>query len=255
MSNQPHSRAPIVLIHGLRVSGATMHRIAAAIDDREVICPDMPGHGTRRDEIFTLESAVAAVADTIEQLGRPALVAGMSMGGYVAMATAAAHPDSVAELVVLCATAQPTPTSVAPFRIFGTISGLLPAQAAQLSRWLTRVVVGQRVSADMEAGGLALHSIGDVVDELSAFDALDALARYAGRTLFVNGAWDQFRINERRFVRTAAHGELIVIPRATHLFPLIQPQLAAQLITEFADRDRNLPAHPNRPERLTPHAL
>lgn len=227
---------PIVLVHGLRVSGATMRRIAAAIPDRDVVCPDMPGHGTRADETFTLDGAVSAVEAAVARLGRPAVLAGMSMGGYVAMATAASNPTGVAGLAVLCATAQPSPLLAAPFQVFGAVTGLLPAQASQISRWLTRVAVGREVSDAMEAGGLALHSIRDVVAELSRFDALDAASRYRGPALFVNGAWDQFRVNERRFVSATPRGRLVVVPRAMHLFPLIQPTLTAGLLDDFATR-------------------
>ena len=230
------SRTPLVLVHGLRVSGQTFRRVAAAVPDREVACPDMPGHGSRADEVFTIDGAVAAVTDAIDSVGGTAVVVGMSMGGYVAMATAAAQPDRVAGLGVLCATAQPSRLLAAPFRLFGAATSVLPAEAAQISRVLTRVAVGRDVSDDMEAGGLALHSIRDVVGEVLDFDALAAVGAYPGPSLFVNGAWDQFRLHERRFVEAAEDGTLIVVPRAMHLFPLIQPEFTARLIDEFAER-------------------
>ncbi|KNA92773.1 MULTISPECIES: alpha/beta fold hydrolase [Gordonia] len=229
------ARTPIVLVHGLRVSGQTFRRVAGSLADREVVCPDMPGHGSRADETFTLDGAVVAVSDAIDSVGGSALVVGMSMGGYVAMATAARHPDRVAGLGVLCATAQPSGLLAAPFRLFGAATSVLPSEAAQVSRVLTRIAVGREVSDDMEAGGLALHSIRDVVDAVLHFDALAALAAYPGPTLFANGAWDQFRLHEKRFVETAADGHLVVVPRAMHLFPLIQPEFTAGLIDDFAD--------------------
>lgn len=234
MSTEP--RTPLILVHGLRVSGQTFRRVAAAVSDRDVICPDMPGHGSRTDETFTMHGAVSTVTDTIDSVGGTAVVVGMSMGGYVAMATAAAQPDRVAGLGVLCATAQPSRLLAAPFRLFGAATSVLPAEAAQVSRVLTRVVVGREVSDDMEAGGLALHSIRDVVGEVLDFDALGAVAAYAGPSLFVNGAWDQFRLHEKRFLDAAHDGTLVVVPRAMHLFPLIQPEFTARLIDEFAER-------------------
>ena len=74
-----------------------------------------------------------------------------------------------------------------------------------------------------------------VVDAVLHFDALAAVAAYPGPTLFANGAWDQFRLHEKRFVETAADGRLVVVPRAMHLFPLIQPEFTAGLIDDFAD--------------------
>ncbi|MYR06412.1 alpha/beta fold hydrolase [Gordonia sp. SID5947] len=233
---------PVVLVHGLRVSGAALHRIAAGITDRPVRTPDLPGHGTRSNETFTIDAAVTAVVNTVHDVGAPAVVAGMSLGGYVSMAVAGRHPEAVAGLAAMCATTQPSRLFAAPFRAFGAATGFLPRQAAVISKGLTRVAVGTRVAEDMEAGGLALHSIRDVVDELSRFDALAEVARYPGPIEFINGGWDQFRLHEQRFASVSPHAQLQVIPRAAHLFPLIQPNRTASLIGDFARRcDQNRP--------------
>ncbi|MFI0904400.1 alpha/beta fold hydrolase [Streptomyces sioyaensis] len=42
---------------------------------------DLPGHGSRRGEPFTIAGAVAAVADAIDELGGRALLVGLSLGG------------------------------------------------------------------------------------------------------------------------------------------------------------------------------
>ncbi|MBA4022310.1 MAG: alpha/beta hydrolase [Gordonia sp.] len=226
---------PVVLVHGIRVSGASLHRIAAAIPGRRVVYPDLPGHGERRDETFTLAGAVDTIEDAIDVLGRPAVVAGMSMGGYVSMAVAGRRPELVAGLVAMCATAQPSRFLATPFRAFGAATAYLPEQAATMSRWLTRAAVGRQVSDDMEVGGLALASIKDVVAEVSRFDALGEVARYPGPIEFINGGWDQFRVNERRFAAVSPRANLTVIPRASHLFPLIQPELTGASIASFAE--------------------
>ena len=229
---------PVVLVHGLRVSGATLHRVAAAVAGpdprRAVATPDLPGHGQRRDETFTMSGAVDAVLAEINGFGRPAVVSGMSMGGYVAMAVAGRHPEAVAALVPMCATAQPSPLLAAPFETFGAVTAFLPRQAAIISQVATRLAVGRQVSADMEIGGLALGSIADVVAEIKRFDALGEVRRYPGRTMFVNGSQDQFRVHEQRFVEAAQHASLTVVPGASHLFPLIQPELAGRLVHDIA---------------------
>ncbi|MCX2962679.1 alpha/beta fold hydrolase [Gordonia aquimaris] len=233
---QEVSPTPVVCVHGLRVSGSALHRIAAGITDRPVATPDLPGHGTRADERFDIDGAVQAVLDAIDSLGRPAVVAGMSLGGYVAMATSGRHPDAVAGLVVMCATAQPSRLLASPFRAFGAATSVLPRQAAAISKALTRMAVGGQVARDMEAGGLALHSIRDVVDALADLDALSEVAQYPGPIEFLNGGWDQFRIHERRFASVSPLAQVHVVPRASHLFPLIQPAETAAMITRFAHR-------------------
>ena len=231
-----HTPTPVVLIHGLRVSGASLHRIAAAIPGRTVVTPDLPGHGARAGETFSIDAAVATILEVIDDLGTPAVVAGMSLGGYVAMATAGRAPEMIAGLVPMCSTAQPNRMLAFPFRMLGAVTAVMPKEAALISRGLTNVALGRRVSRDMEAGGLSLHSIRDVADELSHFDALDALRRYPGPVAFISGGWDQFRIHEKQFAAAATDSELIVLPRAMHLFPLIQPHRTGKLIGEFALR-------------------
>ncbi|NDK89289.1 alpha/beta hydrolase [Gordonia desulfuricans] len=227
---------PVVLIHGLRVSGTSMRRIAAAIDGRAVRTPDLPGHGQRFAEKFSLDDAVQTVLDTADEFGRPVVLAGISLGGYVTMAAAGRHPDRIAGLVVMGSTAQPSRMLAAPFRLFGFLTGMLPGGSAVISKILTRLAVGRQVAEDMEAGGLALHSIADVVDEVARFDALAELSRYRGPTLLANGAWDQFRMHEQRFAALSQDTEVRVIPRATHLYPLIQPEVTGAMIGDFAAR-------------------
>ncbi|MFW0791254.1 alpha/beta fold hydrolase [Gordonia sp. CPCC 205333] len=227
-------RLPVVLVHGLRVSGAALHRIDAAITDRETRCPDLPGHGTRSGEVFTMESAVDAVFDAIDDVGGRAMVAGMSLGGYVAMAAGARDSTAIAGLTVMCATTQPTALLAAPFRVFGAATRYLPKEAAAISKFLTRIAVGRGVSEDMEAGGLSLHSIRDVVNGLATFDALSAIASYAGPTEFLNGAQDPFRLNEHRFLDAAQDARLTVVESGSHLFPLIQPALVGKFIAAEA---------------------
>ena len=211
-----------------------MHRIAAAINGRPVLAPDLPGHGKRAAETFTMPGAVDAISDAIDEVGGRAVVAGISLGGYASMATAAAHPDQVSGLVLMGSTAQPSPLLAAPFRGFGAATSVLPAQAAVISKWVTRLALGEQVASDMEAGGLALHSIADVVDEVARFDALGALRSYPGPVLLANGGRDQFRIHEKTFAALSPRTTLTIIPRASHLYPLIQPEMTGAMIESFA---------------------
>ena len=54
-------RAHVVLVHGLRTSATMWRRQLAALarHDVDAVAIDLPGHGTRMDEPFTLDARCA----------------------------------------------------------------------------------------------------------------------------------------------------------------------------------------------------
>src|SRR5680860_646194 len=94
----PDSPPPILLVHGIRTS-ATMwrHQVARLRGGgRPVLAIDLPGHGARLGEDFTVEGALAAIDDGVTALGGRVMLVGLSLGGYYCVAYAAAHPERVA---------------------------------------------------------------------------------------------------------------------------------------------------------------
>jgi hypothetical protein len=67
--------------------------------------------------------------------------------------------------------------------------------------------------ADFGAGGYAYDAQDDALRSLSVLDLLAALRRIEMPTWFINGQFDQLRINERLFASLVPHAELIVVPR------------------------------------------
>ena len=59
----------------------------------------------------------------------------------------------------------------------------------------------------------------------SVLDLLAALHRIDVPLWFVNGQFDQLRVNEQLFVRVAQHAELIVVPRTTHHVTVMRPRV------------------------------
>eukprot|EP00775_Hariotina_reticulata_P012948 gene12948-13076_t len=103
----PDDGQPVVLVHGALVGRHCLvlearHLAAAGF---RVILPDLPAHGARFKEALSLDSAVATLLEVIkrEVPGRKVVVMGFSMGGYVAAAFAAAHPDLMAGVVIAAA--------------------------------------------------------------------------------------------------------------------------------------------------------
>ncbi|WET79059.1 alpha/beta hydrolase [Amycolatopsis sp. QT-25] len=221
---------PLVFVHGIRLSGAAwseqLHR--ATLPARAV---DLPGHGTRRGERFTLAAAADAV---VEGLDEPALVVGHSLGGFVAIAAAARHPERVAGLVVAGSTHLPGRTLETPFRVAHRLLMRLPDQGERLSRWQFRGVLPPKLAEAVIGGGIATEVIPDVVEALADFDVLAELKTYPGPTWLINGSRDHFRRHEHRFLDACADGRLINVPKAGHYLPMVRGKEFAQLVLDAA---------------------
>jgi pimeloyl-ACP methyl ester carboxylesterase len=118
---------PIVLLHG---TGASLHTwegwTEALARKHRVIRFDLPGFGLTGpspDGIYTVESYVDTVLAVADKLGVQRFVlAGNSLGGYVAWATAVLHPQRVDRLVLVDAAGYPFRSQSIPlaFRIART---------------------------------------------------------------------------------------------------------------------------------------
>ena len=94
----------VLAIHGLTGHGKRWHTLATRhLPDVAVAAPDLIGHGRSSWAApWTIDANVAALAGLLDRAAAgPALVAGHSFGGALALQLAAARPDLVDELVLL----------------------------------------------------------------------------------------------------------------------------------------------------------
>ena len=118
---------PIVLLHG---TGASLHTwdgwTRELARERRVIRFDLPGFGLTGpspDGVYSIQSyvdTVLALADALHV--QRFIVAGNSLGGYVAWATAVLHPERVDRLILVDAAGYPFQSQSVPlaFRIART---------------------------------------------------------------------------------------------------------------------------------------
>ncbi|HEY9287809.1 MAG TPA: alpha/beta hydrolase [Candidatus Dormibacteraeota bacterium] len=105
------SGRPLILLHGGLMSGETFGPVLPALAERhQVIVPDLQGHGRTADIDRPIDMRLMAddIAALIDHLGldRPDLV-GYSLGGGVALHTAAKYPAKVRRLVAAAAHIRP----------------------------------------------------------------------------------------------------------------------------------------------------
>ncbi|WP_040164212.1 alpha/beta fold hydrolase [Microbacterium gorillae] len=226
----------VVLVHGIRTSATMWRSQVEHLQTRGVPVEaiDLPGHGSRLDEDFTLDEAFATIDAAVmraAELGSVLLV-GHSMGGLVCTAYVGGDPAClsrdgiplVSGFIAASCTAFPHGLGLATYRLLAAGFNRLPEHGA----WLTERVLTATLPADTRddfgAGGYAHRTQDAALSSLAALDLAADLPRIEQPLWFVNGQYDQLRLNERLFTRLAPHAELIVIPKATHLVTAMQPR-------------------------------
>lgn len=251
---------PCVLLHAFPLSHAmwraelnTLGKLA------HVITPDLPGFGrsARQTEPSILRMA-EAVAELLEHLGirEPVVVAGLSMGGYVAFEFVRQFPQRVRALG-LCSTRAAADTPEQREQRMTTAErirreGLEPLASSMLTRLLgkTSLASNQALAAAVSRQILANDPHG-VAEALLAMaqrgDSTTLLASIACPTLIVAGEEDAFIAPEQaeQMQRQIPQAQLAVIPNAGHLVNLEQPAAFHQALERFL-RDRVFRAIPER---------
>jgi len=199
------------------------------------VAVDLPGHGARVGEPFTLDGAVRTVERAVDALGGPALVVGLSLGGYTAIAHAARRPDQVAGLVAAGCSTRPHGLVLATWaRAAAALEGRADRGAA-VNDWLVAHTVPAAGARDLAAGGYALEATTAVLRAMAHEDPVADLRRVSAPVWLVNGRFDHFRGEERRFLAACRDGRLVVVRGATHLVSLTQPARFTRVLLEVHD--------------------
>ncbi|MEU9039969.1 alpha/beta fold hydrolase [Streptomyces sp. NPDC048352] len=229
---------PIVFVHGTRFSaGQWSPQLAALRDDFRVAAVDLPGHGARSAQPWSLDAATEVIATAVDALDcGPALVVGHSLGGYASLEFARRSPERLRGLVLAGASASTRGPWAAPY---SWVAGLVPRiPAARLARWndrlLRRLYPPEVVEATILAG-YAFHTLPAAWGEvLGRFDA-GAMRHVAAPVLILNGEKDTvFRSGESDFARAHPHARVELIPRAGHLANFDDPSAFTAAVRRFA---------------------
>ncbi|GGL26174.1 alpha/beta hydrolase [Phycicoccus endophyticus] len=244
-------RVRLVLLHGSQVNRAVWTRYAGLLGPHvELVAPDLPAHGARRGEPFTWEGALQAVTTAVgEPDGTPVVLAGHSLGGYLALAWAGRHPHRLAGLALLGASAVPTGPGALLYRVLARVEHRLGAD--RMARGVDRelaALLPSAVAAAVKDAGYGFDGIPDAWSAVMRECRPELLTEVTAPVLLVNGQLDQLRIDARRFRRAARSApwvRVVTVPRGLHVFPLTHPaETVAALWELLAWARRFAPAAP-----------
>ncbi|KQM37018.1 alpha/beta fold hydrolase [Microbacterium sp. Leaf203] len=225
----------VVLVHGIRTSATMWRAQVAHLRQRgtPVTAVDLPGHGTRRDEAFTLDGAFVTIDDAVQDAATrgPVLLVGHSMGGLLSIEYVGAAPrPPVAGFVAASCTSLPRGIGLAAYRFFTRRFDSLPDRGLGLTNRVLDRTLPPETRPDFGAGGYAFDAQDTALSSLAELDIVASLRRIDVPLWFVNGQWDQLRTNERMFLAVAPHAELIVVPHTTHLVTAMRPRVFNALL-------------------------
>ena len=241
---------PVVLIHGFPYNKAMWdEQIAALSATNRVITYDLRGHGESdaTSEPYTMEMLADDLHDLIEELslGEVAL-GGFSMGGYVALAFAAAYPEHIDKLMLLDTRHLPDSEQAKGGRetlakqveadgVGGVAEGL-PA------RMLTEATVSSRPdivakAADMIRAASPEGVAGAARGMALRVDQSELLPSIAVPTLIVVGEEDPITppVDAEEMASAIYGSTLVKIPGASHLSNLEKPEEFNKALIEFLD--------------------
>ena len=187
----PEDAPAIVFLHGTRLTRTQWCPQLRRLENRfRCVAVDLPGHGRRAGERFTLDAAVAATIEAIDAevpTGRVVLV-GLSLGGYVAIETAVAHPDRVAGLVLAGCSAEAIGPTAVTFRLYAAALEWLPRTTLdRLNELFFRLRYPRAVARLVIDGGFWSVGGAQAVRSLVGRRFLERLGRLWTPVLVVNG--------------------------------------------------------------------
>jgi len=221
-----------------------LERLAGAGVTDRVLRVDLPGHGASpaAAEPFTVGELAEGVLRVVDQVGGGRFaVAGVSLGGAVALELAAAHLDRVRGFAVFCSSARiGSAESWAERAEQVRASGTASLVTATAGRWfapgyLERFPNGPGSRALLDLVDADDGSYLRCVEALGEFDRRPSLPGIAVPALVVAGEVDPVIpvADARAVADTLPQGAFEVMAGTSHLAPLEDPDTAVGLLAGF----------------------
>jgi pimeloyl-ACP methyl ester carboxylesterase len=255
---------PVVLLHGFPFSSEMWIPIRLAVEQMaRLITPDLRGFGgsDAPQGDYGMETLAGDVLALVDRLGLEHLVlGGHSMGGYVALRFAAAHPERLAGLILVNTRAS-ADTPEGKLRRDGAVDRIERGEAAAFLDEFVPNLVGPSTRKRAPRQLAELRAIaGEVPDHVLAGcltgmrdrpDSSDVLASLYVPSLVIAGEEDGVVPLDvaRAMVDALPKGRLAVIPLSGHTPNVERPIPTAEAILAFLRENFPPPASSITPQR------
>lgn len=242
---------PLVLLHGFPLDHRMWDAAAAAVPgDRTVLAADLPGTPGAADDLPepALEVSADRVAADLRAAGvERAVVAGLSMGGYVALALLERHPDLVAGLG-LVDTKSTADTDEARANRLRIAAAAEDGATVEPVRPMATALLGESSRAarpelvDVLSGWIDEQPPAGVAWSQRAMaarpDRTDVLRAFSGPVQVVVGDEDTVTPVEaaEHLAKSAQDAQLVVVARAGHMSALEDPAAVAAALGDLCQR-------------------
>lgn len=245
---------PLLLLHAFPLDHDMWRRQGPLAESLRLVAPDLRGFGASEGagpaSIAQMADDAVALLDALH-VERPAVVCGVSMGGYVAQHVAARHPDRVAALVLVDTKLEAdTPEAKAGRADLAGKVGRL-GQSILADAMLPRLLAAPRSEAAAAALGrhaenqsllramIERQRVPTIQAALAALgdrpDMTEPMRHVRAPALLVVGAEDQ--ITPPACLEAAEQimpdARLLIVPAAGHLVPLEAPEVFNRAVLEF----------------------
>lgn len=240
---------PVVLLHGFPLDHRMWDEVAQQLPAGRAVhavdLPGTPGHSSDLPEP-ALEASADLVAEVLRAAGvQRAVVAGLSMGGYVALALLERHPGLVAALALVDtkSTADAPEARANRLRIAaqveesGSVDAVRPMASSLLgeSTRASRPEIVDEVAEwidQQEPAGIAWSQRAMAARP----DRSAVLRAFGGPVVVIVGDEDTITPVEvaEHLVATAPQAQLVVVPRSGHLSCVEQPAEVGAALANLA---------------------